>query len=402
MFGTSRQRKAAFSALKTRRGAIVVLAALMIIVFLASVVFSVDVSYMQLTKAKLRAATDAAARAAGEGLSRAQDTNYARQAAKTIAAANKVGGRPLVLDDSDIVFGKSAQQSSGAWTFTPNGQPINAVRVFGRRTREAPSGSVPLFFGRVFNVLDFEPIQSATVVRLDRDICLVLDRSSSMKFYLTDAGGTLPTSDPRFCQAPNMTKSRWGALSIAVQRFISALAQTPQTEHVALVSFAGGNNGASSYTSSSCSPSFTSNTVDTNSTLTSSHSTVTSAMSTLSSKKWNGRTNIAAGINRGVQVLTSASARPYAAKTLVLMSDGAANEPGGTETAGRQAAIQAASQAAAQDIIIHTVTYGEADPNTMQAIADATGGNHYIAPDAQSLQDIFEEIALTLPVVFTD
>ncbi|MEX0642776.1 MAG: vWA domain-containing protein, partial [Pirellulales bacterium] len=119
-------------------------------------------------------------------------------------------------------------------------------------------------------------------------------------------------------------------------------------------------------------------------------------------KKWNGRTNIAAGINRAVQVLTSASARPYAAKTIVLMSDGAANEPGGNETAGRQAAIQAAAQAAGQDIIVHTVTYGEADPDTMQAIADESGGNHYIAPNAQALQDIFEEIALTLPVVFTD
>jgi hypothetical protein len=38
----------------------------------------------------------------------------------------------------------------------------------------------------------------------------------------------------------------------------------------------------------------------------------------------------------------------------------------------------------------------------MEDIAEATGGNHYIAPDEASLQDIFEEIALTLPVVFTD
>lgn len=374
------------------------LTAVMIIVFLASVIFSVDVSYMQLTKAKLRAATDAAARAAGEGLSRAQDLNYARQAAKNIAAANKVAGQPLVLDDSDIVFGKSTQQGSGAWTFTPNGQPINAVRVLGRRTREAPSGSVPLFFARVFNVLDFEPIQAATVVRLDRDVCLVLDRSSSMKFYLTDAGGSMPTTDPRFCQPPNMSLSRWGALSIAVQRFIDALAQTPQTEYVALATFAGGSSGASSYTACS----YTSNTSDINCNLAANHAAVTSAMASLSTKKWNGRTNIAAGINRGIQVLTGASARPYAAKTIVLMSDGAANEPGGTETAGRQAALQKANEAASHDIIIHTVTYGEADPDTMQAIADATGGNHYIAPDAQALQDIFEEIALTLPVVFTD
>jgi hypothetical protein len=387
---------------KKRRGAIVVLVAFMIIVFLASVAFSVDVSYMQLTRTKLRSATDAAARAAGEGLSREQDIDYARQAAKNIAAANLVAGKPLLLDDSDIVFGKSTQMSSGAWGFTPNGQPINAVRVFGRRTREAPSGSVPTFFGRVFNVLDFQPTQAATVVRLDRDICLVLDRSSSMKLYLDDTSGTMSTSDSRFCQPPNMALSRWGALSIAVQRFIDALDQTPQVEHLALASYAGGNNGASSY--NACG--FTSPTSQINCGLAASYSSVTSAMTTLSGQKWNGRTNIAAGITRGTQALTSASARPFAAKTMVLMSDGAANEPGGCSSVGCpqafNAAINAAVQAASQDIIIHTITYGEANPGLMEDIAEATGGTHYIAPDAAALQDIFEEIALTLPVVFTD
>src|SRR3990172_10722331 len=105
MNGSPRTQYSLTRWLKTRRGAIVVLAALMMIVFLASVAFSVDVAYMQLTKMKLRAATDAAARAAGEGLSRAQDTDYARQAAKDIAAANLVAGQPLLLDDSDIIFG---------------------------------------------------------------------------------------------------------------------------------------------------------------------------------------------------------------------------------------------------------------------------------------------------------
>ena len=51
-----------------------------------------------------------------------------------------------------------------------------------------PWGSVPIFFGRVFNVFDFQPVQAATVVRLDGDICIVVDRSSSMKLYLTETG----------------------------------------------------------------------------------------------------------------------------------------------------------------------------------------------------------------------
>jgi hypothetical protein len=384
MNGPSQQPQTFRKWLRTRRGAIVVLAALMMIVFLASVAFSVDVAYMQLTKIKLRSATDAAARAAGEGLSRAQNEAYARQAAKDIAAANLVAGQPLLLEDSDVVFGKSAQEPSGSWAFTPGGQPVNAVRVNGRRTRSAPSGSVPIFFGRVFNVFDFQPTQAATVVRLDRDICLVVDRSSSMKLYLNDNSPTMSTGDSRFCQPPNMALSRWGALSVGITRFVNALDTTPQSEHVALVSF------GSAYTACS----YTNNASDINCPLSVNSSAVTSAMSTLSTKKFNGMTDIGAGITKGIQVLTSAAARPYAAKTMVLMSDGA-------YTAGQVPHVVAAT-AATKDIIIHTITYGEADPVEMKAISDATGGNNYIAPNAQALQDAFEEIALTLPVVFTD
>jgi Mg-chelatase subunit ChlD len=381
---TPQKHERSGEAKKNRRGAIVVLAAFMIIAFLVSVAFSVDVSYMQLTRTKLRSATDAAARAAGEGLSRAQDMDYARQQAKDIAAANKVAGKPLLLADEDIVFGHSDQQANGAWAFTAGGEPINAVRVFGRRTEDSPAGSVPLFFGRVLGVQDFEPTQAATVTRLDRDICLVVDRSSSMKLHLTDTSPTMSTSDSRFCKPPNMSLSRWGALSVGVQRFINALAETPQTEFVALVSY------GSNY--SACGVSNTS--AEINCQLSENHAVVTSAMATLSAKKFNGMTNIGAGITKGIQALTSASARPYAAKTMVLMSDGAYTE-------GTQPSL-IAPQAAAQDIIIHTITFGEANPAEMQAIADATGGNHYIAPDAATLQEIFEEIALTLPVVFTD
>jgi hypothetical protein len=244
---------------------------------------------------------------------------------------------------------------------------------------------VATFFGRVFDVFDFEPVQTATVVRLDRDICLVVDRSSSMKLYLTDTSPTMSTGDSRFCQTPNMSLSRWGALSVAIDRFVAALATTPQMEHVALVSY------SSAYTACSV----TNAAASINCQLSSNHANVTAAMATISNTKFNGMTNIEAGILKGINVLTNATyARPYAAKTMVLMSDGA-------YTAGQQPSL-VAPQAAAHDIIIHTITFGEANPQEMQAIADATGGNHYIAPDAAALQEIFEEIALTLPVIFTD
>ena len=49
-----------------------VLIALLLIVFLGMVAFTVDVAYMQLVRTQLRVATDAAARASGEALSRSQ------------------------------------------------------------------------------------------------------------------------------------------------------------------------------------------------------------------------------------------------------------------------------------------------------------------------------------------
>lgn len=371
---------------RNRRGAISILVCLLIVVFLASVVLSVDVAYMQLCRTRLRAATDAAARAAGEALSREQDIDASRQAAKDIAAANLVAGAPLLLDDSDIVFGHSEQTTGGAWDFEAGGEPVNAVRVNGRRTRTSPSGSIPTLFGRFFNVFDFQPAQLATVVRLDRDICLVVDRSSSMKLYLTDTAETMSTGDTRFCKAPNMSLSRWGALSGAFNVFVDALETTPQHEYLALVSY------SSDY--SACS--LTNNAADTNQALSEDHTDALAAMATLSAKKFNGATNISAGLRKGIEVLTDpARARPFAAKTMVLMTDGFYTTGG--------APSQWAPDAADEDIVIHVVTFGPStDQNEMKKIADITGGNYYHAPNAQALRDAFEEIALTLPVMFTD
>ena len=379
-------RPRVYSQLQKRRGAIAVLVGMLTVVFLASVVMSVDVAYMQLCRTRLRSATDAAARAAGEALSRAQDLDASRQAAKDIAQLNFVAGKPLQLDDSDIIFGNSAQQNNGAWSFVAGGEPINAVRVNGRRTSSAPSGSIPTLFGKVFQVFQFEPTQLATVVRLDRDICIVVDRSSSMKLYLTDTDPTMSTRDTRFCQPPDMSQSRWSALSLAFDRFVTALETTPQTEHLSLVSYASSGSWCGHQN----------NAADINQALSEDYANATSAMQSLSGSKFNGATNIAAGIDQGIAALTNEQlARPFAAKTMVLMTDG-------HYTQG-SAPSQVAPGALDHDIVVHTVTFGDgADQQEMQAVANATGGNFYHAPDAETLQEVFEEIALTLPVMFTE
>ncbi len=180
--------------------------------------------------------------------------------------------------------------------------------------------------------------------------------------------------------------SRWAALATAVQGFVTALATTPQTEHVALASY------ASDY--ELCGITNTASEIDQE--LTPDHTLINGAMQSISDTAFNGYTNIAAGIDSGVEVLTDpGQARPFAMKTMVLMTDG-------HQTAGRDPVL-AAEEAAREGIVIHTITFSTgADQAAMQSVADAAGGNHYHAPDAQALEDIFREIALTIMVTLVE
>jgi Ca-activated chloride channel family protein len=369
-----------------RRGAMLVLIAILLPVLLFLVAMAVDIGYIQLVRTEMRASTDAAARAAGESLSRTQSVGQARQAAKDLASANPVAGSPLLLDNSDIVFGQSTMNADGSWNFTANGTPTNAVQINSKRTKGSLSGSVPLFFGRFFGVKDFEPSQSASSVRMDRDICLVVDRSSSMKLSLASDDETISSFDPRFVLAPIMGDSRWGALSVAVNGFLDELVLTPYDEHVSLVSFGSEGTWVGLHNNAS----------DLDQSLTADPGLVRTALSIISLRVFNGATNIAAGMDTGVAALTDASkARPFAAKTLVLMTDG-------YPTAGRSP-VDCARDAAAKNITVHTVTFGAStDQTLMESTAAAAGGKHYHAPDAARLKAIFKEIALSLPVVLTD
>ncbi|MCI0643201.1 MAG: pilus assembly protein TadG-related protein, partial [Gemmataceae bacterium] len=64
-----------------RQGAMLVLVAVTLIIFIVALVFSIDIAYMQLTRSQLRAATDAAAKSAAITLSMTQDDQAAVQSA---------------------------------------------------------------------------------------------------------------------------------------------------------------------------------------------------------------------------------------------------------------------------------------------------------------------------------
>lgn len=343
--------------------------------------FAVNVAWMQLTRTELRTATDAAARAGAKALSLTQDTKLARQEAKKAAARNNVAGSPLKLVDADITIGRGTQPSdTSRFQFTAGGTQPNAVRVSGRRTSDSASGPVNLLFAGVLGVKQFEPRETATSTQMDRDICLVVDRSGSMMQSLS--GGPDPQGT---CSPPHPTLSRWGALSIAVSSFLDELDKTPQEENVALVSYSSDTN--------ECGKAFKISQIDSD--LVFNYGVIRGKMTGLGSKPVKGRTAISAGLDDGIKVLTGPKTRPLAEKTMVLMTDGIHNH-------GKEPIISARN-AAKKGITIHTVTFSDdADISRMKAVASATGGNHYHAPTAAELVNIFKEIAKTLPVLLTE
>lgn len=366
-----------------RRGAMMVLIAICLPLLIIMAAFAVDVAWMQLTRTELRTATDSAARAGAKELSLKQSEPAARTKAQAAAARNLVAGDGLQLANADVQIGKSTQAGTGRFTFTPGGAKPNAVRVNGKRTNGSQSGPVDLLFSGVLGHDTFEPAETATSTQLDRDICLVVDRSGSMMWTLT--GGSNYPKGTKECDKPHPTLSRWGALATSVEAFLTELAATVQDEHVGMVSY--------SSNTKECGNSYKVSQIDSD--FVSDYDTIRTKMTNIGKKPVKGSTAISAGIDDGIKVLTGAKARPFAVKTMVLMTDGIHNS--GPEP------IISARNAAAKDIMIYTITFSDdADITRMKAVAEATGGKHFHAESQAELTAVFKEIAATLPVMLTD
>ncbi len=169
----------------TRQGAVTILAALLSIVMLAMVAFSVDVGYVLSVKEELQRTADATALAAvwDYGKHMADKVDYqisesnARQTAQQYATRNVIAnGGPLLDQNSsnsangDLVFGfvndfYHPQMTTGNASPT---KPYNAVRVLVRRD-SGLNGEAPMFFGRLFG-LTGTPLQAEATAALIRDV----------------------------------------------------------------------------------------------------------------------------------------------------------------------------------------------------------------------------------------
>lgn len=368
-----------------REGAILVLVAIVLPVIALLAAFAIDVAWMQLVNTELRTATDSAARAGAKTLSMTQDQDIARAAAIDAASRNLVAGVPMRVGPADVKFGRSEQIGGvGRFQFTPaNSGLINAIHVDGLRTDGSTAGPVDLFFARVVGVDHFEPQQQAISTILERDICLVIDRSGSMGLDLSVVGDR----NGQNC-GPLRATTRFAALDAAISDFLEELELTFPEEQVALASY-------SSRFNRRCSGGDLSFRVaDIREPLTRDYSAIRDEMNEFMTRGIGGSTAIGEGLRQGIAAISSSRARPFAMKTIVLMTDGLHN------TGVEPAVI--ARQALAQDITVHTISFSAgADQTRMRQVARITGGQHFHADTAGDLSEVFREIARTLPVLLT-
>ncbi|MEM9411170.1 MAG: vWA domain-containing protein [Planctomycetota bacterium] len=409
-----------FSHSNKRRGTFLALMAFLLPALLIIAAFTINIAFIQLTKTELMVATDAAARAGGRAMSSFQNIDDAMEAAQITAALNTVNGIPLQLDSAetvgDIEFG-DAEPSSNSNRFDfeqisrtsiySGEETAAAIRINGRLTSSSLSGPVSAFFP-TFGLQDqFDLNQAAVAMQVDRDIALILDRSGSMDvhpgwdwprgfnpwtwdpIYAAHEAGLLSYDGRRFYYNSGQNsetlqdwmwteylglgeepKRPWEELVEAVDVFLNVLETTDQEEQVSVASYA---------TSASLDIQLQSN-----------YNAVRNEIATLSATGW---TAIGEGMNAGVPSLLDSFARPYAAKTLLVMTDGVHNT-------GVDPDEVAESIVADYDIIIHTITFGNgADQENMLNVATIGGGAHYHADDGDELNAVFEEIANNLPTI---
>ncbi|MFK8110608.1 MAG: VWA domain-containing protein [Rubripirellula sp.] len=407
---------------QTRRGSVMGLMAVLLPVLAILAAFCVNLAQIQLNRTELMVATDAAARAGGRAFSEMQTVEAAKNAALATAAMNTVDGQPLQLRTNDganeMEFGITTQPdgTSGRYVFEKiptasisNGNQVaSAFRVHGARTNASLSGRVPLIIPGLLSANDFSTEQLSVAMQVDRDISLVLDRSGSMEWVDFDwPSGTSPWNNTvreaavdagimeydwggysytsgnnddtyqqwaweEYFELGPAPQRPWDDLVTAVNAFLDVLDTTSQEEQVSVASY-------SNWASLDC-------------WLEKSHGIVRSTVDGLNT---GGSTAIGRGMQEGITALLDASARPYAAKTMVVMTDGMHNS-------GIDPDDVATSLVGSYHLTIHTVTFGDgADEELMQTVANIGGGKHYHASNGAELVTIFQEIANNLPTILT-
>lgn len=363
----------------SRLGAVIPLLALLLPVLLLLAAFAINIAYLELSRTEMNIAADAASRAACREMALTGSTAAAMTKGRQVANRNTVSGKPLTLADSDFSFGQSTRPSlSSRYSFTPTTSNFNSVEVTVNKKASSANGPIRMLIPNFFSRSSVESSQTSRSNQIEVDIALVIDKSGSMAY--ADFEPAVFPPNPRSAplgwvfgdEVPS--PSRWRDAVRAVDVFLTELSNSPSNELVSLTTYSSGT------------------TRDVG--LTSNYNQIRSSLNGYTARFNSGQTNIGGGILGGQSEILSSSARQFAAKVMVVLTDG-------IDTVGSDV-IGAANNCFDNKVMVFTITFSnEADQATMKKVADKTLGKHYHATSGSNLQAIFQDIARQLPILIS-
>lgn len=372
---------------RQRRGAIIAMVAVLLLVLFVISAFAINLCYMELCQCELQVACDASCRAGARELARTGNQTSAFDKAASIASQNNVASAPLILLQGDVTFGKSNRPNqTQRYDFESGNTPVNAIRINARRTNGSGSGAVPLFLGNILGTTTFQPQEFATATASELDVVLVVDSSGSMAYEPDETVGSHPRAadtnsngvwdsgewgigDP----PPVPGNARWNGLLGATSSFIGKLQATYSTEKLAAVKFSDSATLVNDFTTG-----------------------YPSIYNSLANNSPTGMTAIGEGMYLAIDRFQNSSARrPGAVKVMIVLTDG-------VENTGRPSA-DAATLAASLGITVHAVAFtAGASSATCDNIANIGGGMSLVAANNAQLTAAFNKIADSLPVLLTE
>ena len=312
-----------------RRGVIVVLAAVLLVVMLAMIAFAVDVGFITVARTELQGAADAAALAGVAKLPLGES--------EASSTASEYVNRNIATNKPPAITTTAGQWSVKTNSFVPGKSPFDALQV------QVDSKNQALFFGRVMNTNTFNAAAKATAIVRPRDIMLVLDYSGSMH-----------------------AKGKINQLKSAVSLFLDVLDDHSTQDRVGFVRY--------------------STDAELESPLTFNLSKVNSEVQSAKAQGW---TNIGEGMELGIKEITSRG-RDSATKLMVVMTDGLANRPDHRDPRGYSLEQAQIAHDAGIDVI--SISFGDdADKTLMQRIAEICGDPHF-AVDARTVSECEKEL----------
>ena len=169
-----------------RRGSTLVVVCILLGIIMVAIAFSVDFARIQLTQLELQSAADLSCRAGAESLSRgvgdpddlALTDAAVRDEILMVGRLNTVNGNQVNLLSSDITFGRADVQATQiAFVPSSTGEIDNATDS----VRVSPGiSNYPITFGKFVGRQNIDLETQAAAMIAERDIVVVLDRSTSM------------------------------------------------------------------------------------------------------------------------------------------------------------------------------------------------------------------------------